>query len=75
MPQVARKIQQNRRCYFDVDEEHKLAIKQNLRSKVVLEKIFRSTQYDVCVQYRDFTEAKAFNWVTILIVVCVILNV
>jgi hypothetical protein len=25
------------RC-FDVDEEHKLAIKQNLRSKVVLEK-------------------------------------
>jgi hypothetical protein len=47
-----------RRRYFDVDV-HKLAIKQNLRLKVVIRN-FRSTQYDVYV-YNIETQYKAFT--------------
>jgi hypothetical protein len=38
---------------FDVDEEHKLAIKQNLRSKVVLEKSL--DQHSTMCVYNDAT--------------------
>jgi hypothetical protein len=37
-PELRAKFSNTIDVTFDVDEEHKLAIKQNLRSKVVLEK-------------------------------------
>jgi hypothetical protein len=44
---------------FDVDEEHKLAIKQNLRSKVVLEKSGCTAQCVFIIQKRYKAKALA----------------
>jgi hypothetical protein len=43
---------------FDVDEEHKLAIKQNLRSKVVLEKSLEATAQCVFIIQRRYKRLK-----------------
>ncbi len=60
-PELRAKFSKTADVTFDVDEEHKLAISQNLRSKVVLEKSL-DQHASMCVDNtEDLKEAKALS--------------